>query len=112
MDQIVPQVSSLKTPKMFYSLIRLFEDKDINQKIGFEKTVEECEDPECRTSWSGIRRSGEWRSGDSHLEWSHRIIEFIHSRNVCQKEVINFNKLWEEEEEEAQLIRKEEERWE
>ena len=44
-DQIVPQVSSLKTPKMFDSLIKLFESED-----GFEKTVEECEDPECRTT--------------------------------------------------------------
>ena len=32
---------------------------------------------------------------------------FIHSRNVCQKEVITFSRLWEEEEE-AQLIRREE----
>ena len=36
-----------------------------------------------------------------------RIIELIHSRNVFQKEVITFNRLWEEEE--AQLIRREEE---
>ena len=28
-DQLVPQVSSLKTPKMFDSLIKLFEDKNI-----------------------------------------------------------------------------------
>ena len=34
---------------------------------------------------------------------------FIHAKNVCQKEVITFNKLWEEEE--ARLIRREEERW-
>ena len=46
-DQLVPQVSSIKTPNMFDSLIKLFEDKNI---IGFEKTVEECEDPECITS--------------------------------------------------------------
>ena len=30
MDQIVPQVSSLKTPKMFDSLTKLFEKKNIN----------------------------------------------------------------------------------
>ena len=29
MDQLVPQVSSLKTPNMFDSLIKLFEDKNI-----------------------------------------------------------------------------------
>ena len=33
---------------------------------------------------------------------------FIHSRNVCQKEVIMFNRLWEEEE--ARLIIREEKR--
>ena len=50
MDQLVPQVSSQKTSNMFDSLIKIFEEKNINQNIGFEKTVEECEDPECRTS--------------------------------------------------------------
>ena len=30
MDHLVPQVSSLKTPKMFDSLIKLFEDKNLN----------------------------------------------------------------------------------
>ena len=49
-------------------------------------------------------------SGDSHLEWPPKIMGFIHSRNVCQKEVITFNRLWEEEE--ARFIRREEERWE
>ena len=33
MDQLVPQVSSLKTPKMFDSLTRLFEGKNINQSV-------------------------------------------------------------------------------
>ena len=36
-DQLVPQVSSLKTPKMFDSLIKLFEDKNINQKMSSRK---------------------------------------------------------------------------
>ena len=40
------------------------------------------------------------------VEWPPRIMEFIHSRNVCQKEVITFNRLWEEEE--ARLIIREE----
>ena len=34
------------------------------------------------------------------------IMGFIHAMNVCQKEVITFNRLWEEEE--ARLIRREE----
>ena len=38
MDQIVPQVSSINTPKMFdNSLIKLFEDKNINQKMASRK---------------------------------------------------------------------------
>ena len=37
-DQIVPQVSSLKTPKeMFDSLIKIFEGKNINQKMALRK---------------------------------------------------------------------------
>ena len=38
-DQIVPQVSSLKTPKMFDSLIKLFEDKNIIQKMDLRKQL-------------------------------------------------------------------------
>ena len=37
MNKLVPQGSSLKTPKMFYSLIKLFEDKNLNQKMGLRK---------------------------------------------------------------------------
>ena len=49
-DHLIPQVSSLKTPKyMFDSLIKLFEGKN-KSKDGFEKTIEECEDSECRTN--------------------------------------------------------------
>ena len=48
-DHLIPQVSSLKTPgEMFDSLTKLFEGKNINQNMTFEKIVEECEDPECR----------------------------------------------------------------
>ena len=37
MDQLVPQVSSLKTPKMFDSLIKLFEGNNLNQKMALRK---------------------------------------------------------------------------
>jgi len=59
-----------------------------------------------RTTWSGKRSGEECRSGDDHLEWPPRIVEFIHSRNVFQKEVITFRRL--REEEEARIIRREE----
>ena len=39
MDQIVPQVSSLNMPNMFDSLIKLFEDKNINQKMTLRKQL-------------------------------------------------------------------------
>ena len=51
-----------------------------------------------RTTSSGERRSEECRSGDGHLGWPPRIMKFIHLRNVFQKEVITFSRLWEEEE--------------
>ena len=38
-DQLVPQVSSLKTPKMFDSLIKLFEDKNLNQNMALRKQL-------------------------------------------------------------------------
>ena len=77
MDHIVPQVSSLKTLKMFDSLTKLFEGKNINWNMTFEKTVEECEDLECRDhtvihygALSNQRTNccSRRRSGDSHLE--------------------------------------------
>ena len=38
-DQVVPQVSSLNTTKMFDSLIKLFEDKNIIQKMDLRKQL-------------------------------------------------------------------------
>ena len=39
MDQLVPQVYSLNTSKMFDSLIMLFEDKNINQNMDLRKQL-------------------------------------------------------------------------
>ena len=50
-DHLIPHVSSLKTPKaMFDALTKLFEGKNINQKMTSEKPTEECEDSECRNN--------------------------------------------------------------
>ena len=38
-DQLVPQVSSLNTLKIFYSLIKIFEDKNLNQKMALRKQL-------------------------------------------------------------------------
>ena len=39
MDQLVPQVSSLKTSKMFYSLTKLSEGKNINQNMNLRNQL-------------------------------------------------------------------------
>ena len=39
MDQLIPQVSSLKTLNMFDSLIKLFEDKNLNQNMALRKQL-------------------------------------------------------------------------
>ena len=38
-DQLVPHVSSLKTQNMFDSLIKIFEDKNINQNMDLRKQL-------------------------------------------------------------------------
>ena len=102
-----------KLLKVFHNF-KLFEGKNKNQNMTLRNSwrmwISRMQRP-CRhkslsnqkTTWSGKRRSEECRSGDGHLEWPPRIIGFIHSRNVCQKKVINFSRLWEEnsQEEEA-----------
>ena len=46
-DHLIPQVSSINTLKeMFDSSTKLFEEH--KSEYDFEKTVEECEDPECK----------------------------------------------------------------
>ena len=40
-DQLVPQVSFLKTPKMFDSLNNLFEGKNINQNMTLRNQLKE-----------------------------------------------------------------------
>ena len=83
-DHLIPQVSSLKTPKeMFDSLTKLVEGKKINRKMTLRKQLknvkiqnveqlEAIEEEVCR-------------SGDSHLEWPLEIMRFIYVKNVCQK---------------------------
>ena len=66
MNQLVPQVSSLNTLKIFYSLIKLFEDKNLNQKMALRKQlknvkIQNAEQLEAVEEEVCI-------SGDSHLE--------------------------------------------
>ena len=72
MDQLVPQVSSLKTPNIFDSLIKLFEDKNVNKKMALRKQLknvkiqnaeqleaveEEVENAEVIATLNGLPRS-------------------------------------------------------
>ena len=107
-DHLIPQVYSINTLKeMFDSLIKLFEGKNINRKMTLRKQLKNVKIQNAetiqsyftrvsqRTTCSSRRRSGECESGDSHLEWPPGIMGFIHTRNVCQKKVITFSRLWE-----------------
>ena len=48
MDQLVLQVSSLKTPNMFWFLDQAIWREEQKSKYDLKKPVEECEYPECR----------------------------------------------------------------
>ena len=57
MDQIVPQVSSLKTLKeMFDSLIKIFEGKNINQKMTLRKQLKNVKIQNAKTIQSYFTR--------------------------------------------------------
>ena len=118
-DHLIRQVSSLKTPKeMFVSLTKLFEGKSINQNMTLRNQLKNVKIQNAETIQSYFTRvsqikeqleavdeEGKCRNCDNPLEWPPRIMGFIHSRNVFQKEVITFNRLWEEcTQEESQLI--------
>ena len=55
-DQLVPQVSSLKTPKIFYSLIKLFEDENINDKMALIKQLKNVKIENAETMQSYFTR--------------------------------------------------------
>ena len=40
-DQLVPQVSSIKRPNMFYSFTKIFEGKNINQNMTLRNQLKE-----------------------------------------------------------------------
>ena len=51
MDQLVPQVSSLKTPKMFDSLSKIFEGKNILQKMTLRNQLKNVKNAETIESY-------------------------------------------------------------
>ena len=115
-DHLIPQVSSLKTPKeMFDALTKLFEGKDINRKMTLRnqnaETIqsyftkvsqikeqlqaidEEVENAEIVMTTS----NGRSRSWDSFIQW------------ICaRRKLITFSRMWEEcSREESQIVTQE-----
>ena len=56
MNQLVLQVSSIKTPKMFDSLTKLFEEKNINQNITLRNKLKNLKIQNAETIQSYFRR--------------------------------------------------------
>ena len=56
MDHLVPQVSSLKTPKMFDSLNKLFEGKNINQNMSLRNQLKNVNNQNAETMQSYFTR--------------------------------------------------------
>ena len=68
---------------MFDSLIKLFEDKNLNQKMALRKQLKNVKiqnAEQLEAVEEEVRRSG-----DNLLEWPPTIMGFIHVKNVCQK---------------------------
>ena len=56
MDQLVPQVSSLKTPKMFDSLTKLFKGKNMNQNMTLRNQLKNVKIQNAETIQSYFKR--------------------------------------------------------
>ena len=56
MNQLVLQVSSLKTPKMFDSLTKLFEGKNINRNMSLRKQMKKVKIENAETIQSYFRK--------------------------------------------------------
>ena len=86
-------------------MTKLFEGKNINRKMTLRNQLNNVKIQNAKTIQSYFTKVSQikeqleavneevCRSGGSHLEWPPRIMGFIHSRNVFQKEVITFSRL-------------------
>ena len=94
-DHLIPQVSSLKTPKeMFDSLTKLFEGKNINRNMNLRNQWKNVKIQNAETIQSYFTRVSQIKeqieaveeevvnAEANHLEWTPRIMGFIHSMNV------------------------------
>ena len=74
-DQLVPQVSSPKTPKMFDSLNKLFEWKNINQKINLRNQL----------------KNAKIQNSETIQSYFTRLSQIIEQLEVVDEEVENAN---------------------
>ena len=82
---------------MFDSLTKLYEGKNINQKMALRKQLKNAKIQNGEQLEAVEEEVENVEVMIAALNGLPGIMGFIHSRNVCQKEVITFNRLWEEE---------------
>ena len=123
-DQLVPQVSSLKTPKdMFDSLTKLFEGKNINQKMTLRNQLKNVRIQNAETIQSYFTRVSQIREQleavDEEVENTEIVMTSLNGlprswdsfiQGICaRRKLITFSRLWEEcSQEEARIIAREE----
>ena len=73
-DQLLPQVSTLKTPKMFeYSLTKLFEGKTINQNMNLRNQLKNVKIQNAETIQSYFTRSLKSKNNLKHRKKKWRM---------------------------------------
>ena len=76
-DQLVPQVYSLKTPNMFDSLIKIFEDKNIIQKMDLRKQLKNVKIQNAETIQSYFTRVSQIKEQLEAVEEEVENIEIV-----------------------------------
>ena len=122
-DHILPQVSSVKTLKIFDSWTKIFEGKNINQNMTLRNQLNEVKIQNADTIQSYFTRVSQIKEQleavKEEVKNAEVVIAILNGlprswdssllRNVCQKEMITFNRIWEEctQEEDRLIIREE-----
>src|SRR5712692_4477098 len=123
-DHIIPQVSSLKTPKsMLDALTKLFEGKNINRKMTLRNQLKNVKIQNAETIQSYFTRVSQIKEQleaiDEEVENAEIVMTTLNGlprswdafiQGICaRKKLIKFSRLWEEcSQEEARLAAREE----
>ena len=118
-DPLIPQVSSLKTPKaMFDALTKLFQGKNINWKMILRNQLKNVKIKNAETILSYFTRVSQikeqLKAVDEEVENAEIVMTTLNGlprswdafiQGICaRKKLVKFNKLWEEfSQEEAQI---------